>query len=270
MSMKEPLVSVIIPNFNYHRFVGKCIESVTAQDYKNIEIIVVDDGSTDKSVEFILGLNTTLRLIQQDNQGVSAARNRGIFEAKGDYIAFLDSDDYWESSKISKQVEAMEKSDADLVYSGINLVSPDGMSITGVLRPEFKGDCSIHFRKFPARAIILLGCSNALVKKSFISKSGLFDVSLSISADWDFFRRYCDIGHVVYIQEPLTFYRQHSGNMSTYSNSFISDTLRCVWKMTLDTGKSEKIIEKLATLARTYLLVVKYFFKSHLQSKQGF
>jgi len=263
MSIIGPLVSVIIPNFNYLNYIDRCLESVFNQDYENIEIIVVDDGSTDGSVEFLKSLTGNLRIIQQSNQGVAAARNRGFFAAKGEYIAFLDSDDYWDTSKISKQMGAIEKADADLVYSGINLVAPDGSTLTGVLKPEFKGNCAREFRRFPSRAIILLGCSSALFKKNVVYNSGLFDTNLSISADWDFFRRYCDFGDVTYVEELLTFYRQHPQNMSSNSNSFISDTLRCVRKMLIDDQGSKDSLNKLLVLFRTYQIVIKHWIKNH-------
>lgn len=262
MNVIGPLVSVIIPNFNYLSYIDRCMESVLNQDYQNIEIIVVDDGSTDGSVEFLKSLTGNLRVIQQSNQGVAAARNRGFFEAKGEYIAFLDSDDYWDTSKISKQIRAIKKTGADLVYSGINLVAPDGTTLTGVLKPEFMGNCAREFRRFPSKAIILLGCSSALFKKSVVCNSGLFDTNLSISADWDFFRRYCDFGSVTYVEELLTFYRQHPQNMSSNSNFFISDTLRCVQKMLMDDHGSKKSFDKLLVMLRTYRIVIKYWIKN--------
>lgn len=267
MSESQPLVSVIIPSYNYLKYISRCIESAQSQDYPNIELIIVDDGSTDGSFEFLQELNSKIKVIHQSNQGVSIARNRGLLEATGDYIAFLDADDYWDPSKISKQLEVLKQMSADLVYSGINLVSPDGSKITGTLKPHFSGQCAPAFRRFPARAVVTLGTSNALFKRSILAKSGLFDPSLSIAADWDFFRRYCDFGKVATLNEELTYYRQHPENMSSYSNAFISDVSRCMRKILVDDGLKLWNIERYNILARTYWLLLKYRIRRYLQSR---
>jgi glycosyltransferase involved in cell wall biosynthesis len=267
MTESQPLVSVIIPSYNYLKYISKCIESVQSQDYPNIEIIIVDDGSTDGSLEFLQMLNSKIKIVHQSNQGVSIARNRGLLEAMGEYIAFLDADDYWESSKISKQLAVLKQMGADLIYSGISLVSSDGFEITGTLKPHFSGECARAFRRYPGRAVITLGTSNALFRKCLLSKSGLFDPSLSISADWDFFRRYCDFGKVAILKDDLTYYRQHPENMSTYSNAFISDLLRSIRKMLVDDGLSLRSPERYHILARTYWLLLKYRIRRYLQSR---
>jgi glycosyltransferase involved in cell wall biosynthesis len=258
VNLNFPLVSVIVPNFNYLRYLEKCLESVMSQDYPNIEIIVVDDGSTDESVNYISNLTPKVKLVQQENSGVSVARNRGLLESKGEFIAFLDADDYWDSSKISKQMSLILSTGVDLVYSGVNLVSPDGSAILGAMHPSFKGQCGQYFRRYPSRAVITLGTSNALFRKKLLAKSGLLDPMLSISADWDFFRRICDFAIVDFIEEPLTFYRQHYENMSNYSKSFASDTLRCVKKMVIDDQSQSSKMKKYQLMLKTYLLILKY------------
>ncbi len=260
--MEQPLVSAIVPNFNYSSFLEECLDSIIAQDYPNLEVIVVDDGSTDDSLELLKKFESKVTIISQSNQGVSAARNRGILESKGEFIALVDSDDYWEPTKISKQMMELQRTQSDLVYSGVDLVSPDGGEKVGVLRPEYSGDCSEMYRRYPARAIVLLGCSNALFRRSVLGKSGLFDIRLSISADWDFFRRYCDHGKVTYTSESLTNYRVHPANMTTYSDSFVSDTVRCVQKMNHDDKNASFLAKRLPTLLRMYILIIKYRVKN--------
>jgi glycosyltransferase involved in cell wall biosynthesis len=229
-----------------------------SQDYPNIEIIVIDDGSTDESVNYISSLTPKVKLVQQENSGVSVARNRGLLESKGEFIAFLDADDYWDPSKISKQMSLILSTGVDLVYSGVNLVSPDGNAILEAMHPSFKGQCGQYFRRYPSRAVITLGTSNALFRKKLLAKSGLLDPMLSISADWDFFRRICDFANVDFIEEPLTFYRQHYENMSNYSKSFASDTLRCVKKMVIDDHSQSSKMNKYQLMLKTYLLILKY------------
>lgn len=261
MTSKFPLVSVIIPNYNYLRYLDKCLESVFDQDYPNIEVIVVDDGSTDGSLEYLKSLKNPIKVLQQKNQGVSIARNNGLFESKGEFIAFLDADDFWDSSKIRKQVNTVLSSNVDLVYSGVTLVAPDGIKITGTIKPEYQGNCAPYFRRYPSRAIVTLGTSNALFRKKILAQSGILDPKLSISADWDFFRRFCDYGKVAILNEQLTFYRQHPENMSTYSNSFASDTKRCVRKMLIDDRFTSSKWTRLRIWFLTTILLTKYRLK---------
>lgn len=261
MTKKFPLVSVIIPNYNYLRYIDKCLESVFNQDYPNIEVIVVDDGSTDGSLEYLESLTNPVKILRQRNQGVSIARNIGLFESKGEFIAFLDADDFWDSSKISKQVNILASSNVDLVYTGVTLVASDGIEVIGSIKPEYRGDCSPHFRRYPAKAIVTLGASNALFRRRLLAKSGIMDPKLSISADWDFFRRYCDFGKVATLEDQLTFYRQHPRNMSTYSESFTSDTKRCVRKMLIDDLFSSSKRARLRVWFLTTMLLLKYRLK---------
>jgi len=261
MTTQLPLVSVIVPSYNYLRFIDKCLESVLTQDYPNIEIIVVDDGSTDGSLEHLKELDAPIKVLQQRNQGVSVARNTGLLESRGEFVAFLDADDFWDTSKIGKQMNMFSSSDVDLVYSGVTLVAPNGVDITGTINPQFYGDCAPYFRKYPARAIVTLGTSNALFRKTVLAQSGILDPKLSISADWDFFRRYCDYGKVAVLNEQLTFYRQHPENMSTYSNSFIPDTIRSVRKMLTDDLHKSSQWSRLKICFLTAVLLTKYRIK---------
>jgi glycosyltransferase involved in cell wall biosynthesis len=105
----HPLVSVVIPTYNRADVVCRAIDSVLKQTYGNTEIIVVDDGSTDRTHEALCRYGNRIRVKVQENSGPSIARNRGAAVARGDMVAFLDSDDYWLPTKLSRQLEAMEK-----------------------------------------------------------------------------------------------------------------------------------------------------------------
>lgn len=112
--MKQPLVSVIIPTYNRAGTIAKAVSSVLAQTYREIEVIIVDDGSTDDTPAVLDGYGTRIRVIRQSNAGPSAARNRGAAEARGEYLAFLDSDDEWLPEKIERQVRLMECGGSDV------------------------------------------------------------------------------------------------------------------------------------------------------------
>src|SRR5690349_9034781 len=100
-----PLTSVIVPCYNGGRYVATAVQSVFRQSYPRIEVVVVDDGSTDDSPAILAGFGEAIRYVRQTNQGLSAARNRGIKEARGELLAFLDADDVWLPSKLATQVQ---------------------------------------------------------------------------------------------------------------------------------------------------------------------
>ena len=114
-------VSVVIPSYNRKDIIGRAIDSVLAQTYKDIEIIVVDDGSTDGTAEYIQKTFPNIKIFIQENNGAASARNLGISKADGEYIAFLDTDDYWLPEKIAKQVSSITN-DSD---TGMNVVEHD-------------------------------------------------------------------------------------------------------------------------------------------------
>lgn len=116
-SMARPLVSVIVPTYNYGRYIGRALGSLEAQDYKNLEVIVVDDGSTDDTAAIVGRSGQGVVYIRQENRGVSTARNRGLAAAKGELIAFLDADDYLLEGSISMRVEVLaERPDVGIVF----------------------------------------------------------------------------------------------------------------------------------------------------------
>ena len=106
--MERPLISVVIPVYNGGRFIAAAVESVLAQDYQPLELIVIDDGSTDQT-RAIVNKFARARLLSQSHQGAGAARNAGVRESKGEFIAFLDADDLWTDTKLSRQMEAFLK-----------------------------------------------------------------------------------------------------------------------------------------------------------------
>ena len=189
------------------------IESVLNQTYTNIELIVVDDGSTDDSVHIIKEYKSELTLLEQDNNGVSAARNLGINAANGELICLLDADDVWLSNKVRDQVEHFLNPNCGLVYSSV-IVCDEQLSKIDYLSAEYRGDCrSLHFR-FPTRSVVTLGCSTAMFRKKLFESVGGFDTKLNTSADWDFFRRIANLSHLEFIPQATVYYRRHKNNMS--------------------------------------------------------
>ena len=210
-----PLVSVVIPNFNYGRFLNQCIDSILAQDYQNLELIVVDDGSTDNSRDIARSYGDKIILIEQSNLGVNAARNQGAIAAKGDYVAYCDSDDFWRVDKISRQMSIFEsRPNLALVFCGIQETDARGNFIV-VKEPVFSGYLANKYIQNPSIAIVPNAPSTALIKRSLIFKIGMWDESIRGNAeDWDFFRRLSLVGEFAFEKEPATFVRVHDSNRS--------------------------------------------------------
>lgn len=138
--MTGKLVSIIIPVYNCEKYIEKCLESALGQTYKNVEIIVIDDGSTDQSLDIIncaVKGKPNVKIIHQENQGVSVARNRGLESAVGDYIAFLDGDDYLGAAYIENLINAAEQNNSDLVICGYQKVDSKGALLSKTVPGEY-------------------------------------------------------------------------------------------------------------------------------------
>lgn len=193
-------VSVIIPTYNREKYISEAIDSVLNQTYKDYEIIVVDDGSTDKTKEVLTKYNDKIRYFYQENQGVSVARNKGIKESKGDYIAFLDADDMWLPQHLEKEIGAFETdSKVALVYAQLRVLNKNKIVGIKPTIPVFKVE------DFWAGASITT--STVIVKKECFYKVGLFNVSLKRAQDSDMWIKISSCFKIHYIPEVLGIYR---------------------------------------------------------------
>ncbi len=128
----KPLISVIVPMYNCEKYIAKCIGSLSAQTYDNLEIIIVDDGSEDRSGEIcreLVSEDKRIKLIRQDNGGISSARNKGLCHASGKWVAFCDSDDYFESDMLDYLLSAAMRHNADIVQCGVVIEYENGKSV---------------------------------------------------------------------------------------------------------------------------------------------
>src|SRR4028119_2048415 len=123
-----PKVSVIVPAYNAMSYLPETLQSVLTQTFNSFEVLIINDGSSDEIVEWASEIkDSRVKLISQENQGLSGARNTGIRSSQGEYLAFLDADDIWESSKLEKQVECLDKNlDVGMVSSWISTIEPNG------------------------------------------------------------------------------------------------------------------------------------------------
>lgn len=221
--MKNPSVSVIIPNHNYARYLATTIESVLTQRVGSIDLIIVDNGSTDDSRDVISRYRGELTAIYQENLGQASARNTGLMNAKGDLISFLDADDYWEPNKLAMQFEKLSD-DYQFIYTGLRRFDSDSGATLGSIKPRFEGDCRLSYLEFPSTAIVPAGESSALMTRSLVTKVGVFNERLNSATGRDFFRRCSNFTKFGYVDSELVNYRIHSKNMSDNRQQMMRDT----------------------------------------------
>ena len=185
MKISLPLVTVIIPTHNRGWVVAKAIDSVLDQDYCNVELIVVDDGSTDNTATLLFGYGDRIRVITQDNRGVSAARNVGIRKAKGDLIALLDSDDAWLPGKLSVQVNFFMEHPDWLICQTEEQWIRNGVRVNPGKRHR-KESGWIFERSL---ALCLVSPSAVMIRKSLFNEVGLFDENFPACEDYDLWLR---------------------------------------------------------------------------------
>ena len=213
-----PEVSVIIPTFNYARFLATAMGSVLGQTYRDLELIVVDDGSTDSTRAVVAQFESDLRVryLYQSNQGDATARIAGLGIANGRYLAFLDSDDYWMPKKLELQLAALQENPrAGAVHSAIYLDTIDHqqrvLSRLLITRPPLQE--RTLYEELLYRMIITGSHSSVLVPREVLDRVGVFDPSL-MSCDWDLWRRISWEHEILYIETPLSVLRHHGSNQT--------------------------------------------------------
>ena len=187
--MNKPLVTIIIPNYNEERFIATTIESALNQTYENIEIIIVDDGSTDGSYDIICDYSdkySNIKALRQENANASIARNRGIENAHGEYFYFLDSDDVAQPNTIEIMVDLLDRYDADLAIGNMTEIDENGENIKEDLFFNEEG-ASDDFTKYLE---VLPAPPNKLFKASIIYNQGVRFGNVRIGQDTNFFLKY--------------------------------------------------------------------------------
>ena len=212
----NPLVSVVIAAYNAGAFITDTIKSVLDQTYRNFEVIVVDDGSTDRTAEIVRSFaDDRIQLIQQSNSGVAAARNLAIQQSSGEYIAPIDADDLWEPERLEKHVRCLESCDSSvgLVYSwsiylneagGLKGYSPFGQ--LGAVEGDVLA--VLVFYNF------LDNASTTMFRRRCIQVVGNYNTELKTCEDWDLYLRIAEHYQFAIVPEYLISYRQHSGSLS--------------------------------------------------------
>jgi glycosyltransferase involved in cell wall biosynthesis len=213
-------VSVIIPTYNRGWTIGEAVDSVLAQDYREFELIVVDDGSTDNTPEILDAYGGTIKVFRQENKGVSAARNRGIAEASGRFIAFLDSDDLWLPQKLSRQVEFFNTTPDALICQTEEVWIRSGVRVNP--KKRHKKPSGMIFE--PSLALCLVSPSAVMIRRSLLEIVGNFDEALPACEDYDLWLRISCRFPVYHIDTPLIIKR--GGHEDQLSASFGLDRFR--------------------------------------------
>ena len=208
----KPLVSVVIAAYNVAAYLPLAVKSVLDQVYRNIEVIIIDDGSTDGTKEAVrryLG-DPRVKYLFQENKGQAAAKNYGIRESRGEYVAFLDGDDMWVSEKLEQQMPLFMKSkDVGVVYSRVLYIDETGKELTVADNELFRGRVSgpLLIRNF-------IGFGSCVVKKECFDRLGGFKEHMRMGIDYDLWLRISTQYEFDYVDRPLLYYRLWTGQMS--------------------------------------------------------
>jgi glycosyltransferase involved in cell wall biosynthesis len=207
----RPRISVVIPTHNRSRLLKLTLQTVLWQREVDLEAIVVDDGSSDDTALTVANSDDPrIRFLHHESaQGVSTARNHGIEEARGEWIAFLDDDDLWAPQKLARQLEAAG-STATWVYTGEVEMDSRQRVIAGA-PPE---PPAVVLRRLPKASLIPGGCSGVIATRKAIAAAGAFDPGFVNLADWDLWIRLVRTGPLAWVSEPLVGYRVHPGQSS--------------------------------------------------------
>lgn len=264
-----PKVSVIIPAYNSMTFLPETIESVFAQTFTDFEIIVVNDGSSDSIEQWATKISDTrFKLVSQENQGCSAARNKGIELSNGELIAFLDADDLWEETKLEKQVKCLDENpEAGLVYTWVSLINTKSEPLGKVIDNNLDGSV---WQELTKHNIVECG-SVPLVRRSCFETVGNFDCNLStFIEDWDMWLRIATRYPFRVVKQPLVYYRNHSNNASKNWHSKVQD-YRHVIEKNFASVPSELEFLKKQSYASGYINLAWKNIQSHpINYKQAF
>lgn len=242
------MISVVIPSYNCANYLAYAIESALSQSYVQTEIIVVDDGSTDNTKEVVRKYNGRIKYIHQDNKGLPGARNRGITEASGQFIAFLDADDRWRPNKLKYQVQVMETLPAvNIVFSDFSIFDEQGHKEESyfykafpffiesrytindifnrnykILKDETGEEIVVYYgqiAKYLFRGNFILP-SSVVIRKSAIDRVGGFDENYKVAEETEFFLRFCTLNDAAFVDHPMVDYLvKRKGNLTGSSNT---------------------------------------------------
>jgi glycosyltransferase involved in cell wall biosynthesis len=214
------LVTAAIPTYNRARFLVGALESVFAQTFRDFEVLVVDDGSTDETPELLAGYRDRVQVVRQENRGRAAARNRAVREARGRYISFLDSDDRWLPDKLERQVPVLEADPTvAMVHGHVDVIDDQGRPLAGETTSHRSLFSAAHRHEvtYAGYAFDCRCLSSAMTARvEALERVGLYDPSLLLD-DYDVYLRLALEFKIRFLEgAPVALYRHHPGQMTTY------------------------------------------------------
>lgn len=249
---KKKLVSVIIPTFNRAHVLGRALDSVLAQAYDPVEVIVVDDGSTDNTRELMAGYRDRVRILTQPNKGVSAARNLGVREAKGEFIALLDSDDAWTPEKLCVQMDFMTADPEVLICQTDEIWIRNGRRVNP--KVKHKKPSGMIFE--PSLKLCLVSPSAVMMRRELFEIKGMFNEDFPVCEDYDLWLRVTRDTPVHLIDIPCTVkYGGHDDQLSASHSQDkyrIQSILNLVRQDLLSEGQKEAALKVLVKKSRVY------------------
>jgi glycosyltransferase involved in cell wall biosynthesis len=228
----RPLISVIVPTYNRQHLIANAVASILRQDAGNIELIVVDDGSTDDTAAVLEPQMYAIRYIRQQNRGVSAARNRGVKESRGEHLAFLDSDDEWAPGKLKPQLDKV--SEGTLSFEGVRWftdgeeVSPESLGVKWP-RADAAGFVTDPVHDVSQGRYFHLG--TLLCRKTDFLQVGLFDETLPMGEDEDWFSRASFRMRFHYLPQPMLLRRLHGSQTDSESEASLRSLISVLGKI---------------------------------------
>ena len=241
--LNTPKVSICIPTFDRKAYLRETLDSIIAQTYKNCEIIIVDDGSTDGTAEMIAKLGYPVTYHWQQNKGDAAARNKLVELAKGDYISFIDSDDLLVPDAIEKMVQAIQAQPDDTVVYGSYYRIDEAGKVYGKCKRKLR---SGYITKYLFQTILIHSCGSMFPKK-MLKTTSPFDTSLKVCSDYDLWLRLSAEYRFVALQEPTFKRRRHLGNLSDYSFENCFTEFQVLKRFYYEKGGKELVPERIAS-----------------------
>lgn len=243
--MDKPEVSVIIPTHNYADYIGEALESVFNQSFNNFEVIVVDDGSSDSTRKIIESYGDQIRYFYQEQQGPAKARNKGIIESRGIYIAFLDADDIWYPTKLEKQMSLFKANpEIGMAITDNKLFDERGIykAYVGKKTYLFKGDLAANI--FINSGVVT---PTVMVRREVFDKVGLFEEGLRIGEDDNMWIRIAVEYEVAIVDEALAGIRNHAARTMNINDSLVESVGKNIKLLTTKYGP--KVASKILPLA---------------------
>lgn len=244
------LVSIITATYNMAGYIGETLDAILAQDYPHFESIIIDDGSTDNTMEVLEPYlrDPRVRVVQQANAGQTVAKNRGLAEARGEFIAFCDADDTWREDKLTMQIPHFDDPDVGVVFSDIICVDGEGKVIDIPPMKRVGGRVTApllvdNFVPFPT----------SVARASVLEEADGFDEKLTMSIDYDLWLR-ISVNHLfAYVEEPLANYRIWEGQMSNKTGERLDNFFKLLERFLADNPDVVTQAEKDEAWAHVYV-----------------